>query len=98
MERLAAGIIDPVQDGVRGQLGATIPIEQAWERPLAPGEEGLTAIEMINGIIRSGKTGRKVSVPVDRAEYATLMADLQASSKFKTDVVEIRETDPKHVQ
>ncbi len=64
---------------------------------LAPGEEGLNAVELINGIILSGKTGRAVSVPVPRAEYDALIAELKASSKDKTSLREQRVTDPNHV-
>lgn len=63
---------------------------------LAPGEEGLNALELINGIILSGKTGKSVSLPVDRAEYEALMNTLKANSRHKANVKEIRETDPQH--
>ncbi len=64
---------------------------------LAPGEEGLNAVELINGIILSGKTGKTVPVPVPRAEYDALLAELQAASKDKTTLREQRVTDPNHV-
>lgn len=63
---------------------------------LTPGEEGLNALELINGIILSGKTDKQVSLPVDRTEYDTLISRLQATSRLKTNVSEIRETDPQH--
>lgn len=63
---------------------------------LTPGEEGLNALELINGIILSGKTGKKVTLPVDRAEYDTLIESLKATSRLKTSVAERRETDPQH--
>lgn len=62
---------------------------------LSPGADGLNAVELINGIILSGQTGKTVSVPVDRAEYDALIARLQASSRMKTGVAEQRVTDPK---
>ena len=62
---------------------------------LAPGADGLNAVEMINGVILAGHTGKKVSVPVDRAEYEALMADLRAKSRGKSRVREQRITDPK---
>ena len=49
---------------------------------------------MINGLILSGKTGKTVSVPVDRAEYDRLIAELKATSREKADVKEQRVTDP----
>lgn len=62
---------------------------------IAPGEDGLNAVELINGIIMAGKTGKTVSVPVPRAEYAQLIEDLKATSKGKGSVAEQRVTDPK---
>jgi len=64
---------------------------------ISPGEEGLNAVELINGIILAGKSGKKVSVPVDRAEYDALIASLQAGSQEKAAVNEQRVTDPHHV-
>lgn len=61
---------------------------------IAPGEEGLNAVEMINGVILSGKTGEPVSVPVDRQRYDDLLEELRASSQEKTTVKELRVTDP----
>jgi predicted dehydrogenase len=65
------------------------------ETLMAPGAEGLNAVEMINGMILSGKRGKPVSVPVDRAEYDALIEELKASSAEKTTVKEQRVTDPK---
>jgi predicted dehydrogenase len=61
---------------------------------IAPGEEGLNAVELIDGIILSGKSGRTVRLPVDRAEYDALIEKLKAGSQQKTIVVEQRVTDP----
>lgn len=61
---------------------------------IAPGEEGLWAIELINGVILSGKQGNPVSVPVDRAAYDQLMTELKASSKPKTRIQAQTQTDP----
>jgi predicted dehydrogenase len=67
-----------------------------FDEPIvAPGAEGLNAVELINGIILSSKTGKPVSVPVNRAEYDNLIAELKATSKEKSSVVEQRVTDPK---
>ena len=64
------------------------------ETLIAPGEEGLKAVELINGIILSGKSGKTVSTPVDRQEYDALIEKLKAGSQAKTAVVEQRVTDP----
>ena len=61
---------------------------------IAPGEDGLNAVELIDGIILSGKTNKRVSVPVNRAEYDALIAKLKAGSQQKAVVVEQRVTDP----
>ena len=61
---------------------------------VAPGEDGLNAVEMINGIILSGKTGRTVKLPVDRKEYDELLNRLRAASVEKKSVHEQRITDP----
>ncbi len=61
---------------------------------LAPGEEGLKAVELIDAIILSGKSGRTVATPVDRAEYDTLIEKLKATSQAKSVVTELRVTDP----
>jgi predicted dehydrogenase len=64
---------------------------------IAPGEDGLNAVELIDGIILSGKSGKTVSVPVDREAYDRLIAQLQAASEAKSAVVEQRVTDPAFV-
>ena len=61
---------------------------------IAPGADGLNAVEMINGMILSSKTHKTVSVPVDRAAYDRLIGELKATSKAKSEVQEQRVTDP----
>lgn len=63
---------------------------------IAPGAEGLWAVELINGLILSSKTGKEVSLPVDRVRYDRLLARLKRSSREKTVVTGVRETDPQH--
>ena len=62
---------------------------------LSPGEEGLRAVELINALIMSGKQRRPVDLPVDRAAYDALLADLQRSSRAKAATREQRVTDPR---
>ncbi|HEV2472651.1 MAG TPA: Gfo/Idh/MocA family oxidoreductase, partial [Chthonomonadales bacterium] len=62
---------------------------------ISPGAEGLNAVELINGIIFSGKRGVSTPIPVDRGQYDSLLVELQADSKEKSDVREQRITDPK---
>ena len=61
---------------------------------IAPGKEGICAVEMINGIILAGKSGKPVDVPVNRPEYDELIRRLCAESKAKKTVREQRITDP----
>jgi predicted dehydrogenase len=61
---------------------------------LAPGEEGVNAVELINGLILSSKSGKPVSVPVPRAEYDKLIEELKTTSRAKSHVQEQRVTDP----
>ncbi len=64
------------------------------DKLIAPGEDGLNAVELINGLILSSKTGKTVNVPVDRAEYDRLIEELKATSRAKAKVSEQRITDP----
>jgi predicted dehydrogenase len=63
---------------------------------IAPGEEGLNALELINGFIFSGKTQETVELPVDRVKYDRLIECLKASSKEKAAICEQIETDPNY--
>jgi predicted dehydrogenase len=63
---------------------------------IAPGPDGLNAMELINGLILSGKRGKPVSVPVERAEYDGLIDELQRTSRAKSSLREQRVTDPQH--
>lgn len=47
--------------------------------PMVPGEEGRASLEIVNAIILSSFRDRPVTFPVDRAEYAKLMAKLQTT-------------------
>jgi len=66
-----------------------------YDEPLlAPGEEGLNAVELINALILSSKTGKPTTLPVNRADYDRLIEDLKASSRTKANIREQRVTDP----
>jgi len=45
-------------------------------RLIVPGEDGRTALEMVNGMILSGKRDQVVPIPVDRDEYDNLLREL----------------------
>src|SRR5262249_4343292 len=61
---------------------------------LTPGNEGLWAVELINAVILSGRTGKPVDLPVNRQEYDRLLQELARTSKSKDNVREQRVTDP----
>ena len=68
-----------------------------YNEPLiVPGEEGINSMELINGVILSGKKGKPVEVPVDREEYEDLLEELKKTSKLDTSAKAKRVTDPQH--
>ncbi len=88
----------PAEEAIRGHSAITANFTRAilhGERLIAPGEDGIAAVELINGIILSGHTGERVGLPVDRAAYDKLIAHLQTTSRTKGNVSEQRLTDPK---
>jgi predicted dehydrogenase len=87
----------PAEPPIKGHAAITQNFARSilfGEPLIAPGEDGLNAVELINGLILAGKTGKTVSVPVDRAEYDRLITELKAGSRAKADVKEQRVTDP----
>lgn len=89
----------PEEKPLKGHSAITQNFARAilYNEPLlAPGEEGLNAMELINGIILSSKTEQVVHLPVDRAAYDALLAQLKAQSKSKTVSETQRITDPNY--
>jgi predicted dehydrogenase len=87
----------PTPDPLPGHLRITRNFARAilFNEPLiSPGEEGLKAVEMIDAIILSSKSGKPVTLPVPRAEYDALLESLKAQSRPKETVVAQRMTDP----
>ncbi|MCE5258410.1 MAG: Gfo/Idh/MocA family oxidoreductase [Chloroflexi bacterium] len=67
------------------------------EKLIAPGVEGIRTVELINAIILSGKTGKPVSVPVDRDQYdAFLKSMIQESKPKESTGPDLRITDSVH--
>ncbi|CEK13496.1 predicted dehydrogenase [Chthonomonas calidirosea] len=90
----------PEEKPLKGHAAITQNFARAilYNEPLlAPGEEGLNAMELINGIILSSKTQSPVELPVNRAAYDQLIEQLKAASKAKTNVETQRVTDPNFV-
>ena len=50
---------------------------EAGRPPIAPGSEAATPLELANAIIYSSHTGEEVRLPLDRARYAALLANLR---------------------
>ena len=65
------------------------------EKLIAPGAEGLWAVEFINSLILSGKKGKPVDIPVNRKEYDKLLDGLKKKSAAKKVKKAERTTDPK---
>ncbi len=92
-----SGVELPADPPIKGHAAITQNFARSilfGEPLISPGEDGLNAVEMINGLILSGKTGKTVSVPVNRAEYDHLIGELKAGSRQKAAVNEQRVTDP----
>jgi predicted dehydrogenase len=68
------------------------------ETLIVPGEGGLGSMELINSVIMSGRTGKPVSVPVDREKYDKFLEELKKTSKMEEVAGVKRVTDPQHVK
>ena len=55
------------------------------EELVAPADEGLASVELINGMLLSGMRGRPVDLPTDRSAYDALLAELIHSSSRKSE-------------
>lgn len=88
----------PGEEAIRGHSAITANFARAilhGEKLMAPGEDGLPAVELINAIILSGHTGERVTLPVDRFAYNELITHLKQTSRVKAVVSEQLLTDPK---
>jgi predicted dehydrogenase len=52
----------------------------AGDKPRCDGQEGLMSLELANAIILSSMSGRQVSLPLDRAAYGALLAELRRAA------------------
>lgn len=95
-EPVAIELPPPAEIGDQPALIQNFARAILYDEPLlAPGEEGIYAVELINALILSSKRAKPVALPVDRAEYDALISELKAQSKPKTRLREQRLTDPK---
>lgn len=65
---------------------------------LSPGVDGLNSVELIDAMILSGKTGKPVSVPVDRAKYDAFLNKLKKQSRPKKTGPDKRVTDTVNIK
>jgi predicted dehydrogenase len=65
---------------------------------LTPGIEGINATELIDAMILSGKTGKPVQVPVDRAVYDAFLEKLKKRSRAKKTGPDKRITDTVNIK
>ena len=60
---------------------------------LAPMEEGIRGLELGNAMLLSGLKNKVVTLPMDSAEYAEMLSDLIANSRYKKNAVSGAVTD-----
>jgi len=87
-ERFAAPAIVDEAVALGDGLGKHIEVYQDFHRAIldgapvrADGVEGRMSLELANAIIYASYTGCTVDLPLDRAGYAALLADLQAGNR-----------------
>ncbi|MDW8106536.1 MAG: Gfo/Idh/MocA family oxidoreductase [Armatimonadota bacterium] len=96
-ERVELPILPRPENALEGQPALIQNFARAilYDEPLiCPGEEGLYTVEVVNALILSSKRQKPVALPVDRAEYDALLAELRAHSAPKQRVREQHITDP----
>ncbi len=71
----------PQHDGILRNFAAAI---LSGEPLVAPGEEGLPALELINAILMSALEDRPVALPLDAARYAHLLKRKQRTGRKPT--------------
>ncbi len=57
------------------------------EKLIAPAQEGINGLELGNAMLMSGLKKAPVTLPIDADEYAAMLADLAANSKFGEKIV-----------
>ncbi len=62
--------------GHAAMYAALVPAVRQGLRPAVTGEDGRTAVEMLNGILLSSHTGQSVTFPLDRNQYDAFLHDL----------------------
>lgn len=90
-ERFAAPAIVEETVALGNGLGKHIEVYQDFHRAIlegtpvrANGGEGRMSLELANAIIYSSYSGAAVELPLDRTNYAALLAELKAGKRSKT--------------
>jgi predicted dehydrogenase len=95
LEEIPFELPPQMEPGGHGAITRNFARSILFDEPLiSPGEQGLNAVELINGVILSGHTGERINLPVDRERYESLINHLKAQSQVKAEVKEQRVTDP----
>jgi predicted dehydrogenase len=77
----AQEIIEPEKPLLTGHTAVIYDFSQALlegRPPAVTGQEGRNSLELANAIVLSSRRGKVVELPLDRAEYDELLAELQA--------------------
>ncbi len=83
----------PCQDAVLRNFARHILV---GEPLICDAASGLASLELANAITLSSVTGEEVPLPIDRAAYDAVLAELRATSTYrKREIAQSRETDPK---
>jgi len=67
------------------------------EKLISPGITGMWSMEFINAVGLSGRTGKSVSIPVDREKFDRFLEKMKRSSIDKKAVKTQRVTDPRRI-
>lgn len=81
------GLINLIRDGLYGQqcniLNDFVHCMNTGERLLAPGEEGINGLMLINAVYASDWSGKKMTLPIDGKAYTAALRAHAAEEKNK---------------
>lgn len=79
------GLFRLIRDGLRGQqcniLCDFARVLNGGGKLLAPGEEGINGLQLINGVYASHWTGKQVALPLDGKAYTAMLKERAAGEK-----------------
>jgi predicted dehydrogenase len=86
----AEEIVFPNGNGGEGHVAVYRDLQRAileGDRPRADGREARMSLELANAMIFSSHTGQAVNLPLDRAAYSALLADLRAGQGISSSAI-----------